>query len=299
MLYRLRSSLNQRVFDLAARGILRTPPLEARPAPIRIVTMLGHSAVTMYLCAIKSLYRHLPGGAVEVLDDGSLTAGDRAILEHHVRPISIRPIAGVGTGPCPRGGCWERLLHVVDASRDTYVIQMDSDILTTGPVPQVVASAEANTAFTLGCDPKDPIETLEEAAARVANYDPSLTQFRAEQVLPGLPPKMGRLYVRGSAGFTGFPRGGVDRASVERFSAAMESMMPGRWAEWGTEQVASNYLLANQPGALVLPWPQYCCFYPHVDHALASLLHFIGSHRHSDGVYVRAARQVIGELRAS
>lgn len=299
MLYRLRSSLNHRLFDLAARGIRRTAPIEIRPAPIQIVTMLGHSAVTMYLCAIKSLYRYLPGGSVEVLDDGSLTSSDRATLEHHIRPISIRPLAAIVTGSCPRGGCWERLLHVVDASRDSYVIQMDSDILTTGPVPQVAAAAASNTAFTLGCDPKEPIETLDEAAARVARYDASMTQFRAEQVLPGLPQGMGRLYVRGSAGFTGFPRGGVDRAVVERFSTAMEGMMPGRWAEWGTEQVASNYLLANQPGALVLPWPQYCCFSPEVDQALSSLLHFIGSYRHRDGVYARAARQVIGELKAA
>lgn len=296
MFYRLRSNLNQRLFDLAAGGVRRTAPIEARPAPIRVVTMLGHGAVTMYLVAIKSLYRHLPGGEIVVLDDGSLTPADRALLQHHVRPLTILPIAGVPRAGCPRGGCWERLLHVADAARDSYVIQMDSDILTTGPVPEVVAAAEANIAFTLGAALENPIEPLEAAAVRVAHEGDWHTQLLAEKLLPGLPPGLGRFYVRGSAGFAGYQRGEAHRATVEAFSSAMEGMMRERWLEWGTEQVASNYLVANQPGAFVLPWPRYCCFYPEVDYARASLLHFIGSHRYQSGVYVRSARQVIREL---
>lgn len=297
MLYRLRRRLGRSVFDIATRGILGTPPVRTRPALLRVVTMLSSQDLRMYLVAIKSFYRFLPGGEVVVMDDGSLTPDDHALLRRHVDPITIVPLLGVDTGACPRGNCWERLLHILDLSRDAYAIQMDSDVLTVAPVPEVVAAVASNTAFTLGSDPGLAIVDLEAAAAHVANRDDALTQVRAESLLPALPPGLGRRYVRGSAGFAGFARGGSSRGAAEAFSAAMAERMGARWTEWGTEQVASNYLVANSPGGIVLPWPKYCCFYPDVDHASASLLHFIGTWRFRSGVFVRAARRAVSDLR--
>ena len=75
-----------------------------------------------------------------------------------------------------------------------------------------------------------------------------------------------------------------------------------RWNQWGSEQIASNYILANTPGATVLPFPRYACFEPHLwpgDHAF---LLFIGVYRYNDGVYRRRAAEFISrcnELRVS
>lgn len=286
-------------FDWQCRGILATPPLRPRPAPIRIVSMVRTEHLRMYLLAIKSFYRHLPGGAVTVLDDGSLTEADKAVLGRHVEGIGITRLADIPTAPCPRGGCWERLLHILDLSAESYVVQLDSDVLTSGPIPDVLAAIGANACFTLNSGAGMGIESLEEAAARVAGLDPKHLQTRIEQLLPELPPEVGgRRYVRGSAGFAGFARGLLARAEAERFSVAMQARLGERWAEWGTEQVTSSYLIANAPGGAVLSWPTHACFEPSVDPARASLLHFVGSWRFDRGVYAAKARQVIGELRA-
>lgn len=296
MFYQLRRTLSTRRFEFAIRQIGATPPLRARPAPLRVVTMLTTRHLPMYLLAIKSFYRHLPGGEVVVLDDGSLTPGDHAVLRRHIAPLTLLRLDEVELGPCPRGGCWERLLRILEMSRDTYTIQLDSDVLTVDAIPEVVAAVEANTSFTLGSDADLPVMDLEAAVRLVADGDERETQICAERALAHLPAGFGRRYVRGSAGFAGFARGAVSRADAEAFSAAMQARMGARWTEWGTEQVASNYLVANAPGGAVLPWPKYCCAYPDTMNGPASLLHFLGTWRFRGGVYATRARRVIGEL---
>lgn len=295
----LRRSVAVTWFDWQCRGILRTPPLRLRPAPIRIVSMVRTEHLRMYLLSIKSFYRHLPGGRVTVMDDGSLTATDKALLARHVEGLEVVRLEDIRTDPCPRGGCWERLLYILDRSAGSYVVQLDSDILTSGPVPEVRAAIEGNTAFTLNSGRGMGITSLEEAAALVAQRDPKPLQTRIEQMLPQLPPEAGgRRYVRGSAGFAGFPHGLYARAAAEAYSGAMQRLLGARWLEWGTEQTASNYLVANAPGGVVLPWPRYACFDQSVDPAEADLLHFVGSWRFDRGAYAAKARQVIAELGA-
>lgn len=283
-------------FGWRCRAILATPPIRLRPAPVRIVSMVSRYDVTMYLIAIKSLYRYLPGGSIVVIDDGTLRKADRALLHQHLGPIPIVGLAALDSGACPSGGCWERLLHILDLSADSYVIQLDSDTLVTAPVPEIVAAIRDNVAFTLGSGPEFHIVDLDAAAAAVVSYNPEYTQIAAELALPRLPAAFGRRYVRGSAGFAGFARGGATRANAEAFSVAMQALLQRRWTEWGTEQVASNYLVSNSPGGQVLPWPKYCCFRPDADYAAASMLHFIGSWRFQRGVYADRARRVIDEL---
>lgn len=280
----------------ACRGVLATPPLRQRAAALRVVSMVSSRDVLAYLVAVKSLYRHLPGGEIVVIDDGTLGAGNRAVIEQQLGHVLFVDCRSIVTAPCPRGGTWERLLHILDLSQDSYVIQMDSDVLTLGPVPEVVAAVTANLAFTLTSEARFGIVTLEEASSYVAGADPAQLQFRAEQVLSDLPLGLGRRYVRGSSGFTGFPRGGATRDAAERFSAEMERRLGARWTEWGTEQVASNYLLANMPGGHVLPWARYRCFYGDPLPEGTALAHFIGTWRYRGGVYVDQARNVIAAL---
>ena len=296
--YHLRRRLGRMALERASRAIFAAPPLALRPGPVRVVSMVSTHDVPMYLVAIRSLYRFLPGGGITVLDDGTLTAADRAAITRALGAPDFARIADIPTGACPRGGCWERLLHVLDASADSYVIQMDSDVLTFGPVPEVVAAIEANAAFTLNSEPRFDIVPVEQAAAQVSHHDPRHLQFLAEQTLPSLPPGLGRLYVRGSAGFAGFARGGATRATAEAFSAAMAGRLGARWSEWGTEQVASNYIVANSPGGHVLPWDRYRCYYDEGLPPNAALAHFIGTWRFEGGVYLARTRQVLAELSA-
>lgn len=277
-------------------GALRTPPLRPRPAPLRIVSMLRHDDVLMYLLAIKSFYRRIDGGEIIVLDDGTLTDADRAILHEHIEAFQIVRIDDIDTGPCPRGGAWERLLYILDQSRESYVVQLDADILTTGPLQDVVAATRGNRAFTLRGGPGEAVVDLPAAAAQVSGLDPRYLQIRAELALPGLPAELGRLYIRGSAGFAGFARGGPGRDIAEAFSTRMEAMMGRAWHGWGTEQVTSNFIVANSPDPVALPWPTYCCFEPPCDGSGAHLVHFVGTWRFQRGVYIRQSRAAIAEL---
>ena len=296
MLWKIRSQLNARYLAWLCRDIFDTPQTRPGPLPVTVVSMVRHEDTAMYLLAIKSFLRHVPAGPVTVLDDGSLTRADHDVLRAHVGGLSIIPIAGIDTGACPRGGTWERLLHIVDRSAPRYLVQLDSDILTVAPVPEVLEAIAANRCFTLGSNPKFGIVTTAEAAAAVAGADPSSMQIAAERALPRLPPEIGGLYVRGSSGFAGFARGAVSRATAEAFSAAMEAELGRRWEEWGSEQITSNFLVANAPGGFVLPWPKYACYYARESLETSALIHFIGTWRFKGGVFARLARRVTREL---
>jgi hypothetical protein len=292
----IRRRLTRAQFDWRCRPVLATPPIRMRPAGLCIVSMLSTRDVLMYLVAIKSLYRQLSFGRIVVLDDGTLTVADRTLLARHLGDPQIVLLSDIATGQCPRGGCWERLLHILDLSGDSYVIQMDSDVLSLGPLPEVLDAVRDNVAFTLSSGPEFGIVDVEAAAAAVALADSRETQFAAEQSLPYLPPGLGRRYVRGSAGFAGFARGACSRAAVEAFSRAMQARLGPQWSAWGTEQVASNYAVANSPHARVLPWARYRCFYGEMPPPSTALLHFIGTWRFEGGVYMARAREVIVHL---
>jgi hypothetical protein len=293
--------LAQMRFDWACRGVLETPPLRLGSAPVSVVSMVRTEHLRMYLLAIKSFARKVEVGHVVVMDDGSLTAEDKALILRHVPGVEIVFLPAIETAPCPRGGCWERLLFILDRTADRYVVQLDSDVLTLGALPAVAGAVAGNHAFTLSSGEGFSIVSFEDATARVAGEDPAALQTACEQALSSLGEAdqlIGRRYVRGSAGFAGFPRGGATRAAAIAFSVAMQKRVGARWAGWGTEQVTSNHIVASLPDGQLLPWPDYACHYSHIDPGEARLLHFIGSWRFSRGVYVRAGQRVIAQLRA-
>jgi hypothetical protein len=78
----------------------------------------------------------------------------------------------------------------------------------------------------------------------------------AEAAPDRLPEPAEKLYVHASSGFAGFAEGVFATAALERFLGQMNAILgTRRWSEWGAEQIAPNYMLANAPGATVLPFP--------------------------------------------
>ena len=69
----------------------------------------------------------------------------------------------------------------------------------------------------------------------------------------------------------------------------MEAILGTSWCDWGSEQVASNYAIANSPDPVVLPLPTYSGFGPselgYWDKI--SCFHFVGtpSTQHMPGVW--------------
>jgi hypothetical protein len=297
-LKRAKYFLGKMLFAYQCRSVLHAPLLVRKPGPTAVVTMLSTKDMLLYLLAIRLFCRWCPIGDIVILNDGTLTAEDQATLKRHLGDPIIVPVSDIPTGACPRGGCWERLLHILDLSADRYVIQMDSDVLTLAPIPEVLDAIEANAAFTLSSSNVERIVDLETTARNVAGADPRMVQVHAEQVLPRIPKDLGTLYIRGSAGFAGFPAGGAGRARAEAFSVAMQRSMGDAWTRWGTEQVTSNFIVANAPQARVLPWSRYQCFYGTEPPDDIALLHFIGTWRYDHGVYRKLARRMLAELAA-
>jgi hypothetical protein len=293
MLYRLRTQLARKRFELRCQVVRATPPLRPVAAPVTIVSMVSHRDLIMYLIAIKSFYRRLGRGKIVTIDDGSLTADDRDLLTEHLGRPTIVALSSLDTGGCPKGGTWERLLLILDRSADEYVIQLDSDTLATSTVDEVVACIDANRAFTLGTRMGQRFETLRDAAARVAEVAGNHVQVVAERAMARFEGADRRGYVRGSSGFAGFARGGFRRPQLEAFSAEMSALVGSRWTEWGSEQVASSYVVANSPAGQVLPYPKYACFDLNMDPSRSAFLHFIGTNRFDRGVYARLANQVM------
>ncbi|HTS21103.1 MAG TPA: hypothetical protein VMN79_04760 [Casimicrobiaceae bacterium] len=299
MFYRLRDRIHRWRFARACRGVLRTPPVRLDQASGMVVlSQLPHKDVLLFLLALKSFARRVPPRTVYVLDDGSLTPDDRSVLRDHVPGLTFFERADFRSAACPVGGCWERLLSIGELVRDDYVIQLDSDTLTLGAIDEVGRAVADGFAFILGTWDRQGFESMQERAATARKLSKSPrdhVQLVSEAHLDQLSGFESRRYVRGCAGFAGYPRRSFERSFVEATSAEMRRLMGDKWSEWGSEQVMANIVVASVERARVLPHPKYAdCHKMRVD--LTEFIHFIGSCRFDRDRYARLGEQVIATL---
>jgi hypothetical protein len=291
----------QRRHRRVAAGVLATPPRVPRDDGLILFSMIGTRVLSPYLVAAKSLHHHLGRGRFVVLDDGTLTPDDRAALAHHLGDPRVLALADIDTGPAPRGGTWERLLTILDLRADDYVIQLDSDTVTLGPVPEVAAAIDAGRSFTLFGDARGAELGVLPAAEFVARNaaDPAqrghvqarVESAMAEIAIPGLK------YVRGCSGFAGFAPAASGRSLAEAFTREAERLLGrAKWSEWGSEQVTSNVVIANDPDPAPLPYARYTNFWNAPLGADVAIAHFIGTYRHHGRAYLDATRSAIAAL---
>jgi FkbM family methyltransferase len=258
--------------------------------------MVANSDVPMYLLSLKSFYPKLGGGQVAAIIDRDMPQLLRDTLARHVPGLEFVILEDIATGSCQRGGTWERLLYVLDRSASEYTIQLDADTLTVGDnLDEVVRCVETNTPFTMsdGFDLMSLPEVAEEAEATPSEYIGIVTERLFARY-----PDAGLGYVRGSSGFAGFSHGGFTRAGITRFHEEMEKLVgTTRWRGWGTEQCGSNFAIANSPGAVVLPYPEYASFTRHTARREAKFFHFIGANRFLGDYYAARGQELIAKLR--
>lgn len=295
--------LREHRFLRGCRAVLATRPARVCQDGVVIFSMIGTRVLLPYLVAAKSFQAQLGRGRFAILDDGTLTEADKAVLAHHLGDPPITPIAAVDTGPCPRGGTWERLLTILDLRRGDYVIQLDSDIVALGPVPEVAAAIDAGRSFTLRGEASAevlPLPAIAEWASRHRDPGRQHVQSAIEQAMDQVAiagrPELS--YVRGCSGFAGFAPGNEGRGLAEAFSQEATRLLgPDHWAEWGSEQVTSNFVVANEADAMLLPYDRYLNFWNEPISPDAGLVHFIGTYRYHRGAYLAAARRAIAALR--
>ena len=304
MIDRLTRAIAERAHLRRCRPVLATPPLAPADDSVVIFSMIGTRVILPYLVAAKSFARALGRGRIVLLDDGTLTAADRTLLDRHLGKPEIRSIAEVDTTGTPRGGCWERLLTLAELAADAYVIQLDSDTVTVGAVPDVVTAVAAGRGFTIlgGLDAeRQGLLPLNEfrALAYPDGPDPAgkHVQHQTEARLDRLAEANKRRYVRAGACFTGFPQGSLSRADVVAFSQKAERLV-GRalWSSWGSEQVASNFLVANTSEPVLLPYRRYRHWWDDEIPADVALVHFAGTHRYTGDAYATATARALAAL---
>ncbi len=295
--------LREMHFNRAVRAVLAAPPARAADDGVVIFSMIGTRVLLPYLVAAKSLHSQLGRGRFAILDDGTLTAADKALLAAHLDSPEVRSIASVDVGQCPRGGCWERLLTLLELRRDNYVIQLDSDTVTLGPVNEIAAAIAAARDFTLRGEAGSAWLPVANFGGDFADLPASAhIQIKIESLLPQVAAKAGGLthYVRGCAGFAGFAPGGPGRELADMFSrAAADALGREVWAQWGSEQVMSNLYVANEGEPVLLPYDRYLNFWNEPIGSDAAFVHFVGTYRYHGGAYAAAARRALAALASS
>ena len=300
MLYRLKRQMQVRRFDSAIAGIFSTPPMPVVPAPLTIMSMVAPPDVPMYLLSMKAFYRRVGRGKIVAIVDRDTPAHLLETLRQHFPGIAFEILEDIDTGACQRGGTWERILHILDRAANEYVVQVDCDTLpTTADLKEVVDCIDAGVAFTLA-DNDNRIRTLRDTAAAADKAKSDYIGDVSERMFDRYPDCDRLLYVRGSSGLAGFAPGAFARSRLEEFHQIMEGLVGReRWREWGTEQCASNFAVANSPGAVVLPFPAYASFFPGGPRKEAKFFHFIGSFRFDEGFFAARGREEIASLQAA
>ncbi len=296
MFFQLRRNATRRKFYKASRDILSTPPLPEDSRNVRIVSAVCHDDVYMYLVAVKSYYRHAPYGRVTILNDGSLTRDDIAILEKHVRPTDIIPLDDVPYRGGRKGVRWGILLTMTDLADEHYVVQLDSDTITVRDIPHVTEAVSGNRSFTLGTHRGTEIVSADEASRSMQEADNDHVQTVAERNLCRLPGHQSLRYVRGNSGLAGLARGGFSREQAEPFFEHMTAVIGPKRLERGSFQVSSNFAVANSPGAFVLPLDEYRYYRPGRDFSMARFIHYMGTWRFVDNAYYDGAREAVRRL---
>ena len=299
MLYSIRKKLGAQKFNRATASIREKSQVTLDPnAGFSVITLLQDSDVNMYLVAVSSFCHYCPPRRVIVVSD-NLSDANQACLRKCIPGVSILPIEDFRLEGLPVGGCWERLACLITHSLDDYVIQLDADTITVQPPIEVSNAISARTSFTLASKPGCEIMTLTDSSELVKDWPQDFVQVLAEKAMKNLAQPDQRLYVRGCAAFTGFAAGSTSLDELHRFNEEMISQLgQQKWSEWGSEQVASNYLVANTDNCRVLPFQKYPYFDPgRTDNEEeVCLYHFLGTHRYEKGKYQKLAKAFIESI---
>lgn len=294
---KIKKKYYRKTFDSSCRAVLDTPPVELdEKSGIAVLSQTYHPDLIMYLVAAKSFAKHIRPALFVIVDDGLLPE-DRVLIRKHLRNVEFLDRRSVPNSVCPRGGAWERLLSVADFCERHYVIQLDSDTVTLQCPTEVAERIQSGEAFTLPTRIGNAFVSVVDASAAARQIESQHVQVEAEATLAKIDVLSNTFYIRGCAGFAGFPKGSIRRGDLEQFSLLMEQALGReRWSQWGTEQFASNYMVANAPRRATLTFEQYPYWKPGTDLAPAALVHFIGDDRFTSGAYARTAMHALNGL---
>ncbi len=298
MFFNLRKKIARAKFDRQIKDIVDTPPVPVVDAAWTVVSMVAKSDVLMYLLSMKAFYRKLGAGKLVAVIDRDTPDSATALLSRHFPGIQFVILEDIDAGRCQRGGTWERLVYVVRRSAEEFVIQVDCDTLVIGAdIAEIHRCVAQNIPFAYA-DNDWSIMSLREIAADAQTISSPYIGIFLERCFATWPQADQWKYVRASSGLAGFARGGASLDLLEQFHDQMKASLGTRWREWGTEQSGSNFVIANSPGAITLPFPEYATYPLEHGNERTKFFHFIGSNRFRGDYFAQQGRRLIQEMMA-
>jgi hypothetical protein len=286
-------------FSSAIKDVFHTAPVTvASNGPI-VLSMVHTRDLAQWLVAVKSFTKYVPAKRIVMVADPSISVADMQIAKAHIKGVEIFHAADVHIAGVPRGGCWERLCAIARLNEGEYVIQVDADTVAVAPLVDVQRCVATNQSFVMVDSATIKVMDVKDATAYAKTYFPGErhVQIASELSLESLGLEGFDSYVRGCAGFCGFAIGTNTLEKIKAISVAMESRLGERWSEWGTEQFASNLIVANSKNCLPLPNP----IYANPDQVANStvFIHFIGFLRFTSPLYRNTVKKVLTNLAAT
>jgi len=295
--YNLRKKLNRYFFNVQTNLIREKTCVNVDDTSnFLLVTQLCDPDINMYLLAVSSFCQYLTPRSIIVVSD-NLSEKNHELLHRCIKGLKIIPIDELQLHRLPKGGTWERLICILKNIEHSYVVQMDADILTLRRPDEIIAAIKDNKSFTitskLGFDKMSFVNASYLVWERTSLH----VQNEAEKAFKRCHNAENRLYVRGCSGLTGFARQSSSIKTLTDFSCEIEQKIgKEKWLEWGSEQVASNYIIANSENSRILPYQYYPFYEPAIDESKVKLFHFIGTHRFKKGRYLVMAKQHINSI---
>jgi hypothetical protein len=286
-----KKKVSHKLFDFSVRKALNLSAMQREVKEhmeLCILSMLCKRDFYQYIVSIYSLCQFVSPEKIVVVNDGSLELWHINMLREKIPDIEILDGKDYVDERMPTYTSWRRLLAIESLVQNYYVIQLDADLFIRNNIDEVLAAYKSNISFILGTSESDLI-SLEDAQQRAENRssDSQHVQHLAELNMPVLRQLGLDSYIRGCAGFTGFAKGSFNKEQLADISRCMFEVIGDSWRIWGSEQVCTNLLIANQTSPQVLPLK----YYDSVERYAVSLklIHFIGPIRFKGFIYNRLA----------
>lgn len=288
---------HRRRFNTICRAVVDTAPAQLDASSnLAVLSQTYNADIYMYLIAAKTFAKHVRPAIFIIVDDG-LSQENKQLIQKHLQKVQFVARTAVPNPSCPAGGTWERILTIADYSDQYYIVQLDSDTVTARAPEAVQDAIQTGKSFTLSTKMGREFISVQQAAQDAAQMQSTHIQVLGERALDKVPEWRNSRYIRGCAGFAGFARGELSRKALETFSTHMVAQLGAElWSSWGSEQLTSNFFVANSSKPLALPFEQFPYWAPDADLTEARLVHFIGDHRFTSGKYANFALDAVRAL---
>ncbi|MDG3088280.1 hypothetical protein P7F88_20280 [Vibrio hannami] len=301
MIKKIKYEFNKKFYNLALRAVKKLPPIEIKEElDFTLLSVCSHSDLIQYLFALRSFCENTPPKRIFILSDGSLTAEDRKLLMRLNDRITISEANDVVIDGTPSYISWRRLTKIVELVNDSYVVQLDSDVVVRRLIPELNQCIKNQTSFIHGTLSGKKITdkvSAQQYGEAIKRQGFTNLQTYCEAALNKTDDKVISKYVRGSGGLYGIPKKAINQQSIKSISEQYHIAVGEKWFGWGSEQVAVNTLIANQDNANVLNTDD--CGIPKFENMAytnsLSIVHFIGTIRFVNMVYYSYCKELLNK----